>query len=37
MAQTRRGNKIVFVHGYSYTTKSGKKVVVPNHYRSTEN
>lgn len=35
MAQTSAGKKKVYVKGYTYKTKSGKTVKVPNHYRST--
>lgn len=37
MAKTEAGKKKVYVEGYTYKTKSGKKVKVPTHYRSTPN
>lgn len=37
MAKTGEGKKKVYVHGYSYRDKNGKKVKVAPHYRSTPN
>jgi hypothetical protein len=37
MAKTGKGKKKVYVEQYTYKTKSGKKVTVPTHYRSTPN
>jgi hypothetical protein len=37
MAQTKSGKKKVYVKGYTYKSKSGKKVTVKTHYRSTSN
>ena len=35
MAKTSKGKKKVYVHSYTYKTKSGKTIKVGQHYRST--